>query len=102
MEKVTGGWRTIINLSILNGFVTLTKFQMKMVASVLGSIKKWDWMFLIDLKDAYFQIPVHPESWPYLWFCLEGRICQLFQQNTYLQNKKHTLTCQGGDWLLQI
>ena len=27
---------------------------------------------------------------------------QLFRQNTYLQNKKHTLTCQGGDWLLQI
>ena len=24
----------------------------------------------------------------------------LFRQNTYLWNKKHTLTCQGGDWLL--
>ena len=24
----------------------------------------------------------------------------LFRQNTYLRNKKHTLTCQGGDWLL--
>ena len=24
----------------------------------------------------------------------------LFRQNTYLQNKKHMLTCQGGDWLL--
>ena len=28
--------------------------------------------------------------------------CNLFRQNTYLQNKKHMLTCQGGDWLLQI
>ena len=26
----------------------------------------------------------------------------LFRQNTYLQNKKHTLTCQRWDWLLQI
>ena len=25
---------------------------------------------------------------------------QLFRQNTYLQNKKHMLTCQGWDWLL--
>ena len=25
-----------------------------------------------------------------------GRISGLFRQNTYLQNKKHTLTCQGG------
>ena len=24
----------------------------------------------------------------------------LFRQNTYLQNKKHTLTCQRWDWLL--
>ena len=24
----------------------------------------------------------------------------LFRQNTYLRNKKHTLTCQGGNWLL--
>ena len=29
-------------------------------------------------------------------------ILGLFRQKTYLQNKKHTLTCQGGDWLLQI
>ena len=25
---------------------------------------------------------------------------RLFRQNTYLQNKKHTLTCQRWDWLL--
>ena len=25
----------------------------------------------------------------------------LFRQNTYLRNKKHTLTCQRWDWLLQ-
>ena len=25
---------------------------------------------------------------------------KLFRQNTYLRNKKHTLTCQGGNWLL--
>ena len=24
------------------------------------------------------------------------RFIYLFRQNTYLQNKKHTLTCQGG------
>ena len=25
-----------------------------------------------------------------------GKFCDLFRQNTYLQNKKHTLTCQVG------
>ena len=27
-------------------------------------------------------------------------ITYLFRQNTYLQNKKHILTCQRWDWLL--
>ena len=75
-EKVTGGWQPIICLSVLNSFVTLTKFQMQVVVSVLGSIRKGDWMFLIDLKNAYFQIPVLPESWPYLRFSLERRVYQ--------------------------
>ena len=33
-------------------------------------------MFSIDLKEAYFQIPIHLDSWPYLRFCLEGRVYQ--------------------------
>ena len=33
-------------------------------------------MFSIALKDAYFQIPVHPESWPFLCFCLGRRVFQ--------------------------
>ena len=34
--------------------------------------------------------------------CCVNVTSYLFRQNTYLQNKKHMLTCQGGDWLLQI
>ena len=76
VEKVTRGWRHIIDLLALNGFVTLTKFQMKTVASVLGSVRKGERMVSIDIKDIYLQTPVHPESWPYLRFCLEGRVYQ--------------------------
>ena len=78
IEKVTGGWRPVINLSKLDGFVTVTKFHMETVASVLGSIRQGDWIFSIDLKDASFQIPVHPESRPYLRFCLGRRVFQFW------------------------
>ena len=66
------GWRPVIDLSALHGFVMLTKFKMGTLASVLGSVRERDWMFSIDLRDAYFQIPVHLESRPYLRFFLRG------------------------------
>ena len=62
VEKLTGGWRPVIDLSVLNGFIMLTKFWMETVASVLCSVCRGDWMFSVDLKDAYFQIPIRPES----------------------------------------
>ena len=54
VEKVTGGWMPVMELSTLNRFVMVTKFCMEKVTSVLGSIHQGDWMFSIDLKDAYF------------------------------------------------
>ena len=38
----------------------------------IGVYQTGNRMFSIDLKDAYFQILVHRESWPYLRFCLKG------------------------------
>ena len=54
--------------------VTLTKFQMETVVSVLGSIRKGDWMFSIDL----IQIPIPSESRPYLLFVVEGQLFQFW------------------------
>ena len=52
------GWCPVINLSHLNGFVQQTPFKMETVASVLLSVREGDFLASIDLKDAYFQIPV--------------------------------------------
>ena len=38
VEKATGGWRPVIDLSPLNGFVLQTLFKMETVASVLSAI----------------------------------------------------------------
>ena len=50
---------------------------METVVSVLASIQKRDIMFLRDLKDAYFQIPVHSELRSYVQFAVNERIYQL-------------------------
>ena len=51
VEKATGGWRPVIDLSHLNDFVQLTSFKMETVASVLLSVREGDFLASLDLKD---------------------------------------------------
>ena len=43
-------------------------FKMETNQSVLCALRRDDWMVSIDLKDAYLQIPVHPDSRQFLQF----------------------------------
>ena len=72
VEKATGGWRPVIDLSHLNDFVQLTPFKMETVASVLLSVREGDFLASLDLKDAYFQIPIHGSSRKLLRFMSGG------------------------------
>ena len=65
------------DLSHLNEFDHLTRFKMETVASVLLSVKEGDFLASLDLKDPYFQIPVHPSSRKLLKFTLEGTVYQI-------------------------
>ena len=76
VEKATGGWRLVIDLSHLNDFVQLTSFKMETVASVLLYVREGDFLASLDLKDAYFQIPIHGSSRKLLRFMLEGTVYQ--------------------------
>ena len=70
------GGGPVIDLSHLNGLVRLTPFKMETVASVLLSVREGDFLSSIDLKDAYFQIPVHQSSRKLLRFLSEGTVYQ--------------------------
>ena len=76
VEKASGGWRPVIDLSPLNGFLQQTRFKMETMASVLASIREGDFMASIDLSDAYFQVPVHKDSRKFLRFTLGGTVYQ--------------------------
>ena len=76
VEKASGGWRPVIDLSPLNGFLAQTRFQMETVSTVLASIRKGDFMASIDLSDAYFQVPIHKDSRKFLRFSLGGTVYQ--------------------------
>ena len=76
VEKATGGWRPVIDISSLNGFVCQTPFNMETAASVLFSVREGDLLASVDLKDSYFQTPVHRSSRKLLRFTLEGTVFQ--------------------------
>ena len=57
VEKSSGSWRPVIDLSPLNEFILQTPFRMETPNSVLLAVRKNDFLPSIDLKDAYFQIP---------------------------------------------
>ena len=76
VEKASGGWKPVIDLSHLNEFVHLTRFKMETVASVLLSVREGDFLASLDLKDTYFQIPIHPSSRKLFRFMSEGTVYQ--------------------------
>ena len=76
VPKATGGFRPVIDLSFLNRHVITTKFRMETVQTVLAAVHHLDWMVSVDLKDAYLQIPIHPQSRRFLRFSWEGRTLQ--------------------------
>ena len=76
VQKASGSWRPIIDLSTLNGYVTSSHFHMETPQSVLLSIRPGDWMISLDLQDAYLQVPVHRDSCRYLRFVVQGKMYQ--------------------------
>ena len=74
--KATGSWRPVIDLSHLHRFVQLTRFKMETNQSVLHAVRRDNWTFSIDLKDAYLQVPIHPNNSRYLRFVADGKVCQ--------------------------
>ena len=74
--KTSGSWRPVIDLSILNLFVDVSHFRMETIQSVLLSVRQDDWMSSIDLKEAYLQVPVHPDSRRFLRFVAQGQVYQ--------------------------
>ena len=63
-----------LSLSHLKEFVQLTRFKMETVTSVLLSVREGDFLASLDVKDAYFQIPIHPSTRKLLRFTSEGTV----------------------------
>ena len=76
VPKKTGGWRPVIDLSVLNTYMMIPKFKMETLKSIRAGLHKDHWMFSLDLEDAYLHIPIHGSSRKYLRMQFRGRVYQ--------------------------
>ena len=67
-KKGTDRLRMILDLSYLNCFICRPKFKMTTVNHVREIISLGAWMATIDLKDAYWHVPIHQAFRNYLAF----------------------------------
>ena len=62
--------------SILNKYIQNFKFQMETAASISAAVRSADWAISLDLKDAFFHVPIAPWFRRYLRFSLGSRVYQ--------------------------
>lgn len=74
--KPDGSYRLILNLSKLNEHVVKTSFKMETLRSALQLIRKDCYFAKIDLKDAFYSIPIHQKDRKFLKFMWQGRLFQ--------------------------
>ena len=76
VPKKGGGQRPVINLKHLNKFVKSEHFKREGLHTVKALLQRNDWMAKIDLKDAFFMIPMASQCHHLLLFRVGKRAYQ--------------------------
>ncbi len=72
IPKKDGGIRPILDLRDLNVFLKRLPFHMLRVADVIRAVNRNDWFVTIDLRDAYYHIPIAAHHRRFLRFHVNG------------------------------
>jgi hypothetical protein len=74
VPKKTGGFRPVFDLSQLNRHLVIPRFRMESALTIMKSLEKGNWVFSVDIKDAYLHVPIHPKYQKYLHLALLGKV----------------------------
>ena len=68
VRKKDEGYHPVINLKMLNQLISFFHFKMKGLSLSKHLIQERDWMCKLDLKDAYFNVPLNRNSRKFVRF----------------------------------
>lgn len=74
--KKDGSYRMILNLKQFNEFVEYHHFKMDTLEAAISMMKPGCFMASVDLKDAYYTVPIHPAHQTFLKFLFNGVLYQ--------------------------
>ena len=73
IPKKDSGLRPILDLRQLNAYIKSLPFKMLHTKHILESVEQGEWFTTIDLKDAYFHVPICWHHWKFLRFAFRGQ-----------------------------
>ena len=73
-QKPGGSCRLILNLKNLNEVMPCIDFKMETIQSVLSLITPRCYLASLDLKDAYYSVPIHPDHTKVLKFIWKNQL----------------------------
>ena len=71
-RKKDGTHRTILNLKAFNEYIAYHHFKMDTLEAAVNMMRPGCFMASVDLKDAYYTVPIHPSHQKYLKFFFDG------------------------------
>ena len=74
--KNNGSFRMILNLKQFNESVEYHHFKMDTLETVTRMMKPGCFMASVDLKDAYYTVPIHSDHQKFLKFMFNGTLYQ--------------------------
>ncbi len=76
VPKKDGGTRPVINLKEVNQFLNYRHFKMEGIHLLRDLLQPQDWLGKIDLKDAYFVVPIWQNHQQFLRFLWKGSLME--------------------------
>ena len=74
VPKSSGGFRLILDLSLLNLYIQTPQFRMTNHSELANRLTPPAWMVSLDLQDAYLHIPIRKSLHRYLAFTLDNEL----------------------------